>query len=293
MMKVMTAILAIESGKLWDVVTSGEEVLSMYGSNIYVEYNESMLLNDLIYGLMMRSGNDAAVVIANYVADNEKEFVKMMNDKARELGMNNTVFNNPHGLDEETKNKLTASDMAKLVCYASKNETYRKIASTKYYIVQSDRKSYSWKNRADIVFSYNNLTSAKTGYTPRAKKVLATSASKDNINLAIVSFNNGYDYEVHKNMYEEIFDNYKKYVIVDKNKFNPQYGTGYLYVKNSFSYLLKDDEIDKVLIKSDVETDGGYLLVYLDDQIIYKDKIYMTKKINLWNKIKNFFNSLF
>ena len=71
------------------------------------------------------------------------------------------------------------------------------------------------------------------------------------------------------------------------------YSVRYLYVKNSFSYLLNDDEIDKVVLKTNIDSDGGSLLIYLGDEIIYKDKVYITKKINLWNKIKNFFNSLF
>ena len=108
----MTAILALESGKLNQEVTVGEEVLTMYGSNIYIDLDEKMTLLDLVYGLMLRSGNDASVVIAKYVGGTIENFVTMMNNKAQEIGMKNTVFNNPHGLDEETQNKSTAYDMA-------------------------------------------------------------------------------------------------------------------------------------------------------------------------------------
>ena len=104
--KIMTAILAIESNRLEETVTVGEEVLKMYGSNIYIEVGEQLKLKDLVYGLMLRSGNDAAVVIATYISGSEKNFVELMNKKAKELGMNNTFFNNSHGLDEETENKL-------------------------------------------------------------------------------------------------------------------------------------------------------------------------------------------
>ena len=107
--KIMTAILAIENGNLDDTVTVGEEVLKMYGSNIYIELGEKIKLSDLLYGLMLRSGNDAAVVIANYIAGTEEKFVEMMNNKAKEIGMKNTIYNNCHGLDEETENKSTAS----------------------------------------------------------------------------------------------------------------------------------------------------------------------------------------
>lgn len=139
--KIMTAILAIESNRLEEEVVVGEEVLTMYGSNIYIELGEKMKLLDLVYGLMLRSGNDAAIVIATFIGGTEEKFVKMMNEKAKEIGMTNTVFNNSHGLDEVTQNKSTAYDMALLSSYASHNETYMKIVGTKKYTVQSDKKS--------------------------------------------------------------------------------------------------------------------------------------------------------
>ena len=108
----MTSVIAIENKNLDDVVVVGEEVLPMYGSNIYIEVGEKLTLRDLLYGLLLRSGNDAAVAIATFVGGDEKNFVKMMNEKAKQLGMNNTVFNNSHGLDEDTKNYSTAYDMA-------------------------------------------------------------------------------------------------------------------------------------------------------------------------------------
>ena len=151
--KIMTAILAIESNRLEDIVTAKEEILSMYGSNIYLEYNENMTLLDLVYGLMLRSGNDASVVIASYVGGNIENFVKIMNKKAKELGLTNTIFSNPNGLDDDTKNYSTAKDLAILYSYAYKNKTFRDIVGTKYYKTTSDLKSYTWKNRNNLLFT--------------------------------------------------------------------------------------------------------------------------------------------
>ena len=128
--KIMTAIVAIENGDLTKEITVGDEVLSMYGTNIYVEVGEKMKLRDLLYGLLLRSGNDASVVIAKAVGGSEEKFVELMNKKAKEIGMKNTIFRNPHGLDEETENYSTAYDMALLSRYAYKNKTYRNIVST-------------------------------------------------------------------------------------------------------------------------------------------------------------------
>ena len=104
--KIMTALLAIENDNLEDLVEAKEEILTIYGSNVYLEYHEHMLLLDLVYGLILRSGNDAAVTIANYIGGSEENFVNMMNEKAKILGMTNTIYENPHGLDEQTQNYL-------------------------------------------------------------------------------------------------------------------------------------------------------------------------------------------
>ena len=164
--KIMTCIIAIEEGDLDSEVEAGDEILKMYGTSIYLELNEKMKLIDLLYGLMLRSGNDASVVIAKAVAGSEEKFVKMMNDKAKEIGMTNTTFSNPHGLDEETKNYSTARDMAKLSRYAYKNKTYRKIIGTEEYRVQTDSKSYLWYNRMKLLGNYKYCTGGKNGYTP-------------------------------------------------------------------------------------------------------------------------------
>ena len=149
--KIMTCIIALENGNLEKDIKAGEEILKMYGTSIYLELNEKMKLIDLLYGLMLRSGNDAAVVIAKEIAGSEEKFVEMMNKKAKELGMNNTKFSNSHGLDEETKNYSTARDMAKLSIYAYKNKTYRKIINTKEYRVKTANKSYLWYNRMKLL----------------------------------------------------------------------------------------------------------------------------------------------
>ena len=217
--KIMTAILAIENGNLDETIKVGEEVLKMYGSNIYIELGEEITLLDLLYGLMLRSGNDAAVVIAKNIGGSEKKFVEMMNKKASEIGMKNTVYNNCHGLDEETENKSTAYDMALLSSYAYKNPIYREIVSTKKYIAKTDKKTYEWTNRNKLLFRYNYATGGKTGYTPRAGRTLVTNASRDRLNLTAVTLNDGNEYISHESMYEYAFENYKKYLILDKNKF--------------------------------------------------------------------------
>ena len=213
--KIMTAILAIESNKLNDTVKVGEEVFSSYGSNIYVEFNEEMNLLDLVYGLMLKSGNDAAMVIAKYVGGSEEKFVIMMNNKAKEVGMTNTIFANSHGLDEVAENYSTAYDMAKLMSYAMTNKTFKKIVGTKKHMVKTNYKTYDWINKNKLLFSYKYATGGKTGYTERANKTLVTTATKNKLNLVAVTLNDGNQYETHQNLFEYGFNTYNNYLIIN------------------------------------------------------------------------------
>ena len=124
-------------------------VLKSYGSAIYIEVGEQIRLKDLIYGLMLRSGNDAAIVIANEVAGSMDNFVYLMNKIAVDIGMKNTIFLNNHGLEEESGqgNLSTAYDMAILMKYAMKNAIFREITSTKTYKVSTNYKTYVWVNK--------------------------------------------------------------------------------------------------------------------------------------------------
>lgn len=286
--KIMTAILAIESGKMDDMVTVGEEVLKMYGSNIYIELGEQMQLRDLVYGLMLRSGNDAAIVIATYVSGSEEEFVKKMNEKAKSLGMVNTMFNNCHGLDENTQNKSTAYDMALLSSYASKNSIYMQIVGTKKYTVKTNKKTYLWTNRNKLLFDYKYTIGGKTGYTPSAGKTLVTNAKKGNLELTAVTLNDGNQYISHKELYEYGFDNYKLYKVLakDKIKIDNAYYKDKVYLKEDFYYPLTDIEKDNMKVKIVLNklkeySDGqcvGNVYVILDEKEIYRDSVYVSKK---------------
>ena len=144
----MTATVALENIDIKKKVKAGDEVLKMYGTSIYIEEGEVMSVEELLYGLILRSGNDAAVVIAKAVSGSEGKFVKLMNETAKRIGMKNTVFNNCHGLDEETKNYSTAYDMAVLSRYIyNKSKVYRKIINSYKYTLQTNNKSYLWYNR--------------------------------------------------------------------------------------------------------------------------------------------------
>lgn len=298
--KIMTATIALENGKLDKEIIVGEEVLKMYGSNIYVEVGEKLTLKDLLYGLLLRSGNDSAVAIANAISKNEEEFVKLMNKKAKEIGMNHTIFNNCHGLDEETKNYSTAYDMALLSSYIYKNsKDYRTISKTYKYSFESSNKSYLWYNRNKLLKTYKYATGGKTGYTPSAGRTLVTTAKKDDMNLTVVTLKDNNEYDTHQNLYDMTFEKYKNYTIIDKDEFkiDKEYFKDKLYIKESFKYPLTKNETEKIQTIVKIEKTKnyknndkvGHIEITLDNEILKKINIY----VKVPKKKQGFFSSLF
>ncbi len=306
--KIMTAVLAIESGKLNEVVVVGEEIQKSYGSGIYIKEGEEIHLRDLVYGLMLRSGNDAALAIAKYVGGTVEDFVKMMNEKANEIGMKNTTFNNPSGLDQDKGNYSTAYDMAVLTSFAMKNEEYKKITGTKKYTLKTNMNTYSWINKNKLLSIYKYSTGGKTGFTELAKRTLVSTATKDNTNLVVVTLNDGNDWQDHQNLFEYGFSNYTNLKILEKGNitiYNDDYYEDYeLYVKNNFSYLMGANEKENLVFKYELEKKRkiknkdkvGILKIYLGDKKIHEEKIFVeitnNNKKSFFTKIKDWFVNL-
>ena len=243
---------------------------------MYIEKGEKIKIKDLLYGLMLRSGNDAAETLA-YNTLGYDEFIKKMNDKAKEIGMKNTLFLNPHGLDESTENYSTAYDMALLSRYAYKNLIYRKIISTNKYVTKSNIKSYVFYNRMGLLNNYKYCVGGKNGYTPRAGKSLVSYAKKDDLVLSIVSLDDSSIYDNHISLYNKYFKKYKNYKILDKDDFNVEN----YYIKKSFIYPLSLEELDRVttLVKIDSKKEIGEVTIRIDNEIIGSIKLYKKDKI--------------
>lgn len=293
--KIMTAVIAIESGKMDDIVKVGDEIDKSYGSGIYIEKGEEISLRDLVYGLMLRSGNDASYAIANYVAGDK--FVELMNKKAKEIGMKNTIFNNPNGLDEEEGNYSTAYDMALLTSYAVKLDEYKEIVGTKQHIVKTNKRTYLWINKNKLLFSYEYTTGGKTGFTQRAKRTLVTTASRDELNLVVVTLNDGNDFLDHKRLFEYGFDNYYRQQLLKKGSINLHdkvyYGKYNLKINNDYSCVL--DNNDKVFLQFDLYNEPvtgktGEVKIIVNGETIHKEDIYAEKitkkKKSLFERLK-------
>lgn len=298
--KIMTCIIVLENSDIEKEITVGDEILEMVGTNIYISVGEKLKIIDLLYGLMLRSGNDAAETLA-YNTLGYDEFINKMNLKAKEIGMKNTTFSNPHGLDDNTMNYSTAYDMALLSKYAYKNKVYRKIISTKKYVTKSNLKSYVWYNRMSLLNKYKNCIGGKNGYTPKAGKSLVSYASNKNITLSVITLDDSDIYNNHINIYDKYFSLYKKYLIVDKNNFymSDNYVNKKYYLKKSFSYILKEEEVDKIstlieIFPTTKDYLSGKVIVNLNNEKIGEINIYeknnkKKKDINIFQKIKSLF----
>lgn len=297
--KIMTATVVLENTDIHKKFMADTEILKMYGTNIYIELGETMSVEELLYGLMLRSGNDAAVVLAKGVSGSEEKFVKLMNEKAKSLEMNNTVFHNCHGLDEETQNYSTAYDMALLSRYIyQKSSFYRKMIGTSKYSLETDKKSYLWYNRNKLLQQYKYCIGGKTGYTPKAGKTLVSVAKKNGMTLTAVSLKDPNHYESQESLYEEMFTKYRRYQIIDSDHFSldEEYYKDQLYIKEDFYYPLSGEELSQVrtVVKitklKNYQTGDkvGEIEVKLKDQILKKIDVFVRIK-----KKKNFFSSLF
>ena len=238
--KIMTAILAIEMGKLTDVITVDDDTpFEIEGSHVALEPGEILTLKDLLYSLMLPSANDAASAIAKHYGKNLDGFVKIMNEKAKELGAYNTNFANPHGL-HDVNHYTTAADLALITQYAMKNETFRKIVETTRYEIKTTNKKdepryfttlnkllYNTTNNQIYVDGtyispyYEYATGAKTGYTPEAGNCLAATATKNGTELIAVTMK-GISLEMYQdthNLFNYGFEEYQNITLINKNTF--------------------------------------------------------------------------
>lgn len=313
--KIMTAILAIESGKMNEIVTVSPNATRVEGSSVYLQPGEKIKLEDLVYGLMLRSGNDAAYAIAEHVGGSVEGFVFLMNEKAEQLGMKNTHFANPHGLDDHENHYSSAYDMAILTKYAMENEQFQEISATKVYRTPDPKGNWDrvWYNKNKLVTGlYNYSTGGKTGYTKRAKRTLVSTASKGGMDLIAVTLNtpSSTDWNEHIQMFEYVFNNYEYETILSEGiikKIHHKVYKNHVYLERDFIYPLKEGEKAQLEINyrllnpkkewrkkvDEIPEIVGKTEIYFKDQLIHTMPIYFkhTEKEN--KSIFDYFSIIF
>lgn len=201
--KIMTGLVVCEQCNVLDRVEIMPEAVGIEGSSMYLKEGEVLTVQELLYGLLLQSGNDAAVALAIYCGGTVEGFAQMMNDKARALGMENTHFENPNGLDSQ-HHYSTARDMAVLAAYAMENPIFAKTVSTKTVTIGSRVLT----NHNKLLWRYDGAEGIKTGFTKAAGRILVSSAQRGGRRLIAVTINAPDDWNDHAKLLDAGFDGF-------------------------------------------------------------------------------------
>ena len=204
--KILTCITALENYELDDYVYVTSEMINTIGSKIYLMPGDYVKVEDLLLGLMLNSGNDAAKVLAMHLSGKENDFIQLMNKLAIKIGMTDSTFNNPSGLDNETLNYTTAYDMTILTAYAIRNKEFRRIFGTKAKVVELENHFLYLHHKHKLVQHYNYVLGGKTGYTEKAGRTLVTVYNKNNTDIIVVTLGAHNDWQIHQNFYQLFFE---------------------------------------------------------------------------------------
>lgn len=272
--KIWTALVAIENSQLDDEVVISREAAMSEGSSIYLEPGETVTVETLLYGLMLRSGNDAAYALAEHAGGSVEGFVDLMNEKALYYRLNETYFMNPSGLHHDL-HLSSAYDTAQMLRIALENKDFYKIASTINY--KSDTKNgTTWQNKHRLLRENVGAVAGKTGYTKVAGRTLATYFEKDGEKIIVVTLNEANDWQVHKQLANQVFEEYDLKTVVRKGKYK---ATSDITVRleEPIQLLLKDEEeeqIQNVLhLSRNKDIPFGIWHVFLNNESIYTTKV--------------------
>ena len=291
--KIMTCILTLENLKLDEKVTVTPEMINKVpigSSTMKLVKNEVLTVEDLLYGLMLPSGNDAAIVLAYKISGSIEEFAKLMNEKAKNLGCTSTNFTCPHGFHDDN-HYTTARDMSKIMMYAIKNDTFLKLIRTKYYTIKAngyvsyDRK---YTNTNTLLENNDYVICGKTGYTDEAGNVFVSYSEKDDykiINILYDGKKGYYDgdfrFEDTKVVNNYLFSNYSKKTILDDESIKIKY----VDKNENFEYFYWNDEALKLITKkSDLKTVLYSILENTSEKIeLYMNVLSKGYRLNNYN----------
>ncbi|UNC93874.1 D-alanyl-D-alanine carboxypeptidase [Candidatus Contubernalis alkalaceticus] len=308
--KVMTALLALEKGDLNSRVVVSKRAAETEGSSIWLEEKEVKTLEELVYGLMLRSGNDAAVAIAEHLAGSVEDFSVMMTERAQELGAYNTQFKNPHGLDDE-EHFTTAYDLGLITCRALEIPKFKEILITK-------EKKITWpghewdrylRNQNKLLELYPGADGVKTGWTTPAGPCFVGSATRDKWQLVAVVLNSNNIWEDTKNLLDYGFENWSPSELMEYQQFiktveveGGDQDKVRLVTAASFTLPLEEEEeelveyrvlVDKSALKAPIKEGQvlGEITVILQGEELKSVNLLAGESINKKNVFITLFNS--
>lgn len=213
--KIMTAIVAMENSSATDIFAVSKNAESQEGSSVYLAAGQKITQKELLYALMLNSGNDAAMAIAENICDTQENFAKLMNEKVTELNLKNTHFENPSGLPSP-EHYSTAYDMSIIMAYAMKNDYFAEIVSKKEHQIESRSGITYLKNHNKLLWQYPYCVGGKTGFTKEAGRCLVTCSKKDGKTIVCVTLDYPDDWQYHINSSEKAFEKIEKVKILDQ-----------------------------------------------------------------------------
>lgn len=272
--KIMTAIIIAEDCNLDEEITVPDAAVGVEGSSIYLKKDERIDVRDLLYGLMLRSGNDSAVALAIHHSGSVENFVTVMNERAKRIGADNTNFKNPSGLPDD-EHYTTARDLCNIACYAMNNEIFREVVSSKSHV----GKFRSFENKNKMLYRYEGANGVKTGYTLKAGRCLVSSAERDGMDVVTVVLNCYDMYERSSAILDQCFYAYKLLELNENTVFMSDRvlcklsKTQNLVVKNteSLQIRIKSTVTEKKIKKGD---SVGILEIYDANGLIFSDNLY-------------------
>lgn len=305
--KIMTAVVVLENVELDELVTVPNSCTGIEGTSLYLKEGEKLTVSDLLYGMLLKSGNDAATVLADYVGEGSVEhFVDMMNKKAESIGLFDTHFKNPSGLPDD-EHYSTAYDMARLTAYAMQNPNFSEIVSTKDRAIAGR----SLKNHNKLLWQYDGANGVKTGFTKAAGRCLVSSAEREGLGLIAVTLSAPDDWNDHGALFDYGFSNYE---LFSENKFdeiaslpvvggkgttvnvsveedicflaqkNDLFERTVLVPKFLYAPVKTGDEVGKIIYKVNGEEVCSVSIISNDTVDLFKEKNIFEKILNLFMK---------
>lgn len=311
--KIMTCIVALENSSLDSIVTVSKEASKINGSTLGLHSDQKITMNDLLYGLMLRSGNDCAIAIAEYISGSVENFAVLMNNKAKELNLSKTNFVTPHGLDN--KNHYTSAyDLAILTDYALKNDKFKEIVSTKSTTITIDNQTRSIQNTNELLGNFDGVYGVKTGFTFEAGRCLVSACIRGDMDIIVVVLGadtksmrtqdskkiinyifENYEYinlenTIYEN-FENSIDDISKNLTLNKTTNIPEF---YLENIDNYEFPFLKNEVPSLTFKYNLQTiyspnvrknsSVGVLSIYNNQNLITKINIYLKNSLskNTW-----------
>ncbi|RTQ90068.1 D-alanyl-D-alanine carboxypeptidase family protein [Lysinibacillus telephonicus] len=271
--KIWTALIAIENNDLDEEIVISRKAALAEGSSIYLEPGEKVTVETLLYGLMLRSGNDAAYALAEHTGNSIEGFADLMNEKAYLYGLNDTYFTNPSGLHNDL-HLSSAYDTAQMLRIALQNDAFKKISSTINY-KSSTKNGVTWQNKHRLLREQVGAVAGKTGFTKVAGRTLATYFEQGQKKVIVVTLNEANDWEVHRGLANKVFTEYDLVTIAEKGEYKAANNKKVVLSKPITLLLTKDEEkeLQNVLHLSRKQNEFGIWHVMLNNESIYSTRV--------------------